>query len=61
MVLGMGQVHSGTDAGLGLFYGRGKTLLDVRTTLMQTDSIQKRSFYLHSTIPLAVPAWFACL
>jgi hypothetical protein len=44
-----------------LFYGREKTLLDIRTTLMQTDSIQKRSFYLHSTIPLAVPAWFACL
>jgi hypothetical protein len=43
MALGMGQVHSGTDAGLALFYGKGKTLLDIGTTLMQTDGIQRRS------------------
>jgi hypothetical protein len=42
MVLGMGQVHSGTDAELGLFYERGKTLPNIRTTSMQTDGIQKR-------------------
>jgi hypothetical protein len=42
MVLGMQQVHSGIDAGLVQFYRRGMTLLDIGTTLMQTDGIQTR-------------------